>query len=176
MFHMRSSTLWWLPATVALAVLASCGEKAPPVHTYPMGERVPVGHLVYAAFDTQWLPQIGTGLGARVPQNRFLLVRVSITNSAGERVAAPDLTIVDDAGKSFQELSDGQDVPQWIGYLRQINATDTAQGNLVFDVPPRHYKLRVTDEQGDQSALIDLPLEFNPQVTPDVQIPDMGKK
>jgi hypothetical protein len=58
-------------------------------------------------------------------------------------------------------VSDGQGVPQWIGYIRQINPADTMQGNLVFDAPPRHYKLRVTDEEGQHEAMIDLPLEFS---------------
>lgn len=162
-----------MPTVAVLALLTSCSREKPvPVPTFSMGERVRVGHLVYAAFDTQWLPQIGSGLTARVPQNRFFLVRVSITNAGGSSAAAPDLSIVDDNGNSYEELSDGQGVPQWIGYLRQINAADTAQGNLVFDVVPRHYKLRVTDEDGQNSALIDLPLEFNPQLAPEVPIPD----
>jgi Domain of unknown function (DUF4352) len=102
-----------------------------------------------------------------VPQNRFFLVRIAVTNSGGESIASPNLSVVDDSGNSYQELSDGQGVPQWIGYIRQIAPADTLQGNLVFDIPPRHYKLRVTDEDGQQAAMIDLPLEFTPE-TPDL--------
>jgi len=49
------------------------------------------------------------------------------------------------------------------------------QGNLVFDVAPRHYKLRVTDEEGQHTALIDLPLEFNAEA-PDLAPPAGEKK
>jgi Domain of unknown function (DUF4352) len=138
------------------------------MRTYPLGERVALGHLVYSAYETQWLTQIGSGPDARVPQNRFFLVRMSVTNSGGEQMASPNLTIEDDAGTSYPEISDGQGVPQWIGFIRQINPADTLQGNLVFDVPPKHYKLRVTDEEGRTDAMIDLPLEFTPEA------PDLG--
>jgi hypothetical protein len=148
-------------------VLASCTQKAPPPRTFPLGEKVELGHLVYSAYETQWLTQIGAGPDARIPQNRFLLVRVAITNSGGDQVTSPNLTILDDNGNSYPELSDGQGVPGWIGYIRQIKDADTSQGNLVFDVQPRHYRLRVTDESGERSALIDLPLEFTSE-TPDL--------
>lgn len=160
-----------IPLTIVplltMLVLTGCTQKPPSVRTYPLGEKITVGHLVYSAYETQWLPAIGTGPDARIPQNRFFLVRVSITNSGGEGIAAPNLSILDDSGKSYPELSDGTGIPQWIGYIRQINQADTMQGNLVFDVPPRHYRLRVTDEDGERSALIDLPLEFAPE-SPDV--------
>ena len=51
-----------------------------------------------------------------MPQQRFFLVRVAITNSGGQPVVAPNLSVVDDKGNSYEELSDGQGVPQWIGF------------------------------------------------------------
>ena len=159
-----------LALCATLLALASCVQRTPPAHTFPLGEKVTLGHLVFSAFETQWLAQIGEGTEARVPQNRFLLVRVAVTNSGGDPIACPALTVVDDNGNSYSEISDGQGVPQWIGYIRQINQADTMQGNLLFDAPPRHYRLRVTDEEGQREALIDLPLEFTPE-TPDLTPP-----
>jgi hypothetical protein len=156
---MRLSIPLLMAASLAFV---SCAQKAPPPRTFSLGEKITLGHLVYSAFETQWLTQIGSGTDARIPQNRFFLVRIAVTNAGGEPVASPNLTVVDDSGNSYPELSDGQGVTQWIGYIRQINQADTSQGNLVFDVPPRHYKLRLTDEDGQHSALIDLPLEFSP--------------
>lgn len=135
-----------------------------------------MGHLIYAAFETQWLSQIGEGVDARVPQQRFFLVRMAVTNSGGEAVAAPNLSVVDDEGRSYQELSDGQGVSQWIGFLRQLGPSDTAQGNLLFDVPPRHYKLRVSDVDGTNTAMIDLPLDFTSTQLPDLPVPTEGEK
>jgi len=163
------------PYIALLLGFTSCAQKAPPVRTFPLGERVMAGHLTYTAFETQWLTQIGEGTDARVPQHRFFLVRMAVTNSGGDPIAAPNLSVVDDNGNTYEELSDGQGVPQWIGFLRQLDKSDTAQGNLLFDVPPRHYKLRVTDQEGRNTALIDLPLDFTTQ-TPELGIPVEGKK
>lgn len=149
-----------------MVALAACTQKPKPARTFPLGEKITLGHLVYSAYETQWLPQIGAGPNARIPQSRFFLVRISITNSSGDSITSPNLSIVDDNGNSYEELSDGTGVPKWIGYIRQINESDTLQGNLVFDAPPRHYKLRVADEDVQRTALIDLPLEFTPE-TPD---------
>ena len=160
----------WLPG------LISCASKPASLRTYQLGEKVAVGHLIYSAFDTQWLTEIGEGMDARVPQQRFFLVRMAVTNSGGQPVAAPNLSVVDDKGTSYEELSDGQGVSQWIGFLRQLDASDTAQGNLVFDVPPRHYKLRVSDEGGQNTALIDLPLDFTGNELPDLNIAAPPKK
>jgi len=140
-----------------------------------MGDKAAVGHLAYTAFDTQWLTEIGEGVTARVPQYRFFLVRVSITNSGGSQAVTPNLSVVDDKGNSYEELSDGQGVPQWIGFLRQIAGSGTLQGNLLFDVPPQHYKLQVSDAAGQPAALIDLPLDFTTDPTPNLGIPPAGK-
>ena len=56
-------------------------------------------------------------------------------------------------------------------YLRQIRPADSANGNVLFDVPPAHFKLRIQDEQGQRAALIDIPLSFNSE-TPDIPAPD----
>ena len=164
-----------LASLATLLAFTCCTERTPPPRTFPLGDRVTLGHLVYSAYETQWLTQLGSGADARVPQNRFFLVRLAVTNSGGESIASPNLSIIDDAGNSYEELGDGQGVPQWIGYIRQISQADTMQGNLVFDVAPRHYKLRVTDEEGQHTALIDLPLEFNAEA-PDLAPPAGEKK
>jgi hypothetical protein len=139
-----------------------------------MGERVELGRLIYTVFETQWLTQIGSGPEAKVPQNRFFLVRVSVANSAPGEMLVPTMSIVDDNGNAYPELTNGQGVPQWIGFLRQVKPAEAAQGNVVFDAPPRHYKLRITDENEEKTALVDIPLTFNAE-TPEVPIPSGGK-
>jgi len=174
MLHFRFA----LPVVLTVAAMltsTSCIQKTFPVRTYPMGDRVILGHLIYTVFESQWLTQIGDGETARIPQNRFFLVRLSVTNSGGEPVVAPNLTVQDDNGSSAPELSNGEGVPQWIGYLRQIDPADSAQGNLVFDVPPKHYRLRITDEDGQRPALIDIPLSFSSE-SPEIPNPNEQKK
>jgi hypothetical protein len=158
-----------LLTTLILGLAACSSEPANrPVLRYNMGEKVPVGHLTYTVFETQWATHFGDGVSARVPQNRFFLVRLSAVNGGVADAPIPNATIEDDAGHTYNELSDGDGVPQWIGYLRSAKPADFVQGNLVFDAPPGHYKLRVSDT-GQNAALVDMPLTFGaetPEITP----------
>src|SRR5882724_2066012 len=122
---MSSRMRLYLRSVILLAALglASCGdseEKAYPVRTFNMGERITLGHVVYVVYETQWLTHLGDGDDARVPQNRFFLVRLSAVNSGSSDVHVPSFTVEDDNGNAFQELSDGTGVPQYIGYLRKV--------------------------------------------------------
>jgi hypothetical protein len=166
-----------LAAITAALLLASCGNegKAYPVRTYNMGERVQLGHIVYQVFETQWMTHLGEGTDARVPQQRFFLVRLSAVNGAGGEIAVPGFTVEDDSGKSYQEISDGTGVPQWIGYLRNVKPAESAQGNVLFDAPPRHYKMKITDEDGERTAYVDIPLNFGAE-TPEILSPPEKKQ
>ena len=158
-------------------VASSCSFTGPKmVQTYQMGDRVTLGHLVYTVYETQWLTQLGQGPNARIPQNRFFLVRMSISNTATGDTITPSMTLVDDTGQTYHEISNGDGVPQWIGFLRQIKPTESSQGNVLFDVQPKHYKLRVADESEQTVALIDIPLTFTPDHPEAPPIPEAEKK
>ncbi|MBS1857014.1 MAG: DUF4352 domain-containing protein [Acidobacteria bacterium] len=168
-----------LVAGAAMAcLLISCGQESqPPARTYSMGERVTVGHLVYVVYETQWLTHLGTGADTRVPQNRFFLVRLSATNGSGQDVIIPNFTIEDDSGKSYPELAgdQAQGVPQYIGYLHKVRPAEAAQGNALFDAPPRHYKIKFYDENADRFSYVDIPLSFTSE-SPDMpQVGDTKK-
>ena len=67
----------------SVALWSGCAPVAAPLtKAHAMGERVTVGSLVYNVFDTQWKAQLGEGADARIPKDRFFLVRLSIGNSA----------------------------------------------------------------------------------------------
>jgi hypothetical protein len=170
-FHLTS-----LMSLLGVLLLSSCGEeRAFPVRTYNMGEKVELGHINYQVFETQWMPQIGEGAEARIPKQRYFLVRIAAINSGGADVMVPTMTIQDDSGTVYNELSDGTGVPEWAGYLRNVKPALAARGNIVFDAPPRHYKLKVTDESGERTALIDIPLNFGAE-TPEMVTPSLGDK
>jgi hypothetical protein len=176
---MRLTRLPWLIAALTAALLtASCGgdEKSYPVRTYNMGERIQLGHLVYLVFETQWMTHIGDGPDARVPQHRFFLIRLSAVNSSNADLAVPTFTIQDDNGNTYNELSDGTGVPQWITYLRTVKPAESAQGNALFDAPPRHYKLKIQDEDGERTALVDIPLNFGAESPDIIQTPEKKEK
>ena len=158
-------------AGAALACLAASTACSPAIpaesRLHRMGERVTVGSLVYNVFEDQWKAQLGQDAGARVPKDRFFLIRLSVVNGGATDLMVPALTLVDDSGQTFPELSNGDGVPEWTGYLRKVKPADTLQGNVVFDVPPKHYRLRVADENSQITREIDIPLNFTSD-TPDM--------
>lgn len=155
-------------ALVCLAALTACGPAVPAEsRLHRMGERVTVGSLVYNVFEDQWKAQLGQGSDTRVPKDRFFLVRLSVVNGGATDLMVPALTLVDDSGQTYAELPNGDAVPEWTGYLRRVNPAETLQGNVVFDVAPKHYRLRVADENSQTTREIDIPLAFTSD-TPDL--------
>jgi hypothetical protein len=155
---------------MSLAAMSGCAPAATPQpKIHRMGDRVNAGSLVYNVFETQWKTELGEGTSARIPKDRFFLVRLSVVNSGSSESMIPTLTLIDDAGQAYEEVSNGDQVPSWIGFLRRVKPAETLQGNAVFDVPPKHYRLRVSDENDQKSEQIDIPLSFsveNPAIPP----------
>ena len=152
-------------ALAACLLLFGCSSGRPDAekHVYRMGEPVAVGPLIYTVTDTEWQAQLGEGPTARLPEHRFLLVRLTVTHSGASNSAIPPAALLDARGQTHLELTDGQGVPEWMGYLRTISPAQTERGRLLFDVPPNTYRLRVTNdaEPGtEKAALIELPLEL----------------
>jgi hypothetical protein len=164
-----------LAAVTAALLLNACSSGSVPVRSYSLGEKVALGHIIYTVYETQWVPQFGEGPDARVPQHRFFLVRMTAVNSSGGDLIVPNVAIEDDKGASYPELGNGDGAPQWIGYLRKVRPAESAQGNLLFDAPPAHYKLRITDEDGENAAYVDIPLSFGAEVPP-TELPPAGEK
>lgn len=159
-------------ATVAcLAAGTGCAPVVPSeIQLHRMGERVTAGSLVYIVFEDQWKAQLGQGADARVPKDRFFLIRLSVVNGGSTELMIPAMTLLDDSGQTYPELSNGDQVPDWTGYLRRLKPAETLQGMVVFDVPPKHYRLRVADETSLKNHDIDIPLHFASE-TPDMPAP-----
>ena len=175
MFSVMTSYRPLLPLVAALALAGCSSDNQVKPRNANMGDRVELGHIIYTIFETQWLTKIGEGVDAKVPQNRYFLIRLSAANSSNAPVLVPAMTLEDDDGKTYNELTDGRGVPEWIGLLREVKTAEAAQGNVAFDVSPRHYKLRVTDEDEHTAALIDLPLSLDSEL-PVTSLPVPEKK
>jgi len=153
----------------ACLLLSGCssGKSGADSRVYRMGEPVAAGSLIYSVSETEWHQQLGEGPTARLPQYRFLVVRLTVTNSGARSSAIPALALVDPAGQTYLELTEGPGVPDWMGYLRTVSPAQTERGAVVFDAPPNTYRLRVSDDAepgAEKFALIELPLQLVPVV------------
>ena len=166
---MTNACPWRLAGSAALFTLflVGCGKQQQARTDFTMGERVPLGQMTYSVIESAWRTQLGEGFKIRTPEQRFLLIKVSVTNGTGKDVSVPLLTLEGSSGQTYRELADGDGVENWFGVLRTISPGQTQQGNVVFDVPLTSFKLRLPDinESGFESyASIQIPLRIDPDV------------
>jgi hypothetical protein len=163
----------------AALALTGCGNKQNSVRIdYPMGERVTLGPLTYNVIETTWRSQLGSDFKLRIPEQRYLMITISVTNGGGHEVSVPLLTLENQGGQTFLETDNGEGVDNWFGLLRTLSPAQTQQGRIVFDVPLTSYKLRVNDggESGaDKYAWIQIPLRLEADSPIDSPVPTPGK-
>ena len=147
-----------------LLALAGCssGKDASHIGTFRMGERVQAGSLIYTVLEAQWKPQLdGNG---RAPKNRFLFLRVSITNSGDSKLSVPAFTLKATDGTVYEEVAEGlEGVNNWLNILRTVEKAQTETGWVIFDAPVAAYKLIMSDagEVGNEKyAQVDIPVEL----------------
>jgi len=110
--------------------------------------------------DSKWALGLGESVAPRIPANRFLILNVTAVNSGPQPVNIPTFSLVDDNGQIYQELGNGEGVPNWMGVVRRVRPADSIQGAILFDVPQRQFKLRVADEE-DHFAFVNIPLTLS---------------
>src|SRR5450755_2237306 len=144
-------------------VFAGCSSSNSPEKkavTYSAGDKASVDKMTYSIVDTQIFPRLGDEANPRLPQHRFYVVDISVSNAGSADLAIPAMTLIDDAGKNYEELPDGSGVPHWLGVTRRVQSNQTEQGAVVFDAPAGHYKLRLTDDTDANDVYVDIPLSF----------------
>lgn len=124
-----------------------------------MGDSVQAGPLIYKVLENDWRPELA---GGKTPKDRFLVVRVSIRNTAGTEVAAPAFSLLSPTGSKYAEVTEGlEELNDWLGLLRRIPPNQTHSGLAVFDAPVGAYKL-VASDAGDiteeRHAHIEIPV------------------
>ena len=165
-------------AALFVLILGGCQKAGPARSDFSMGERVPVGQMTYSVVESAWRPQLGEGFKIRTPEQRFLLLRISVTNGAGKDVSIPLLTLEGNNGQTYREIADGDGVDNWFGLLRTLNPGETQQGNVLFDVPLTSYRLRVPDVNVsgfEGYASVQIPLRMDPDAIQSPISPDILK-
>lgn len=156
-----------LAATVLCTLaVAGCGKKADTssIGTFRMGERVQIGSMVYTILEAQYKPALNDSGTGKPPKNRYLFVRVSVTNSGGSVAGVPPFTLEGPKKETYQEVTEGvAEVPNYLGVFRMVQPAQTEQGHIIFDVPMAAYKLLISDggEPGSEKyARVDLPVSL----------------
>jgi hypothetical protein len=172
-YMMRSKAVRYTRASMIAAVcalvLSGCQKTAAPERVNAMGAPAAVGPVNYTVEETEWRDSLESDKGPRIPKDRFLLVHVTVLNASSEQKAAPLLEVLDAKGAVHAELTEGDGVTDWMGYLRLMAPRESRSGRLLFDVPQGACKLRVSsggDPESEQSALIDLPLQLTSEMPP----------
>jgi len=165
----------------ALLGLAGCSggsgtAKTEEAQVVPAGEKAATGHLTYNIVDSQILTQMGDDANPRIPHDRFLLVQLAVTNSSNVDNPIPAIELVGDSGKTYSELADGTGVSNWLGIVRHVGPGQTERGEVAFDAPAAHYRLRFSDENMNAEILADLPLSYSHEqingTVPTTELPD----
>lgn len=160
----RTNTFWLMVAAVSCLLASACAPDRALIRSYTIGERADAGLIIYTALEAAWKSQLGEPPAARMPQDRFLLVRLRVTNSSPHEASIPLTTLVAPSGKEYPELSDGEGVEEWLGVLRNLKPNETIYGWVLFDAPRGDYQLRVSDDAFDPAdaklALIQIPLRL----------------
>jgi hypothetical protein len=127
---------------------------------YQAGEKASVDKLSFAVIDTQIHTRLGDDANPRIPQNRFYTVQIAVSSGNNTDTPIPSLALVDDSGKTYPELADGSGLQHWLGIVRSVSPAQTERGEVLFDAPAAHYKLKLTDDTDANDVYIDLPLNF----------------
>jgi hypothetical protein len=136
---------WCALLGAAALLISGCAKPQETRKDFSMGENVPVGQMTYVVVDSAWRNQLGQAFKIRSAEQRFLLIKLSVTNGTGQDVAIPLLSLEGTNGQTYREIADGEGVDNWFGLLRSISPGQNQQGNILFDVPLTSYKLRIPD-------------------------------
>lgn len=147
---------------VLLLLLSGCASSpGRQSKIFQAGEKAAVDKLTYAVIDTEFHPRLGDQTNnPRIPQNRFYAIQIAVSSGANTDTPIPSLTLIDDSGKVYSELADGSGLQHWLGVVRKVGPAQTERGEVLFDAPAAHYKLKLTDETDADDVYIDLPLNF----------------
>jgi hypothetical protein len=163
------------PCLLALAVslLPGCRNLVATKAEYQMGDKVTAGSLTYNVVEKVWRSQLGENFQMRMPENRFLVITVSVTNNGNGEVSVPLLELESSNGKMYREAESGEGLDGWIGLLRTLGPQQTLQGRILFDVPLGSYRLRLSngDSASANFSYVQIPLQLDQEQPPVAPVP-----
>jgi hypothetical protein len=154
----------YFPTIVIFLILGLSGcssSKKNAAVIFSAGDKATVGSLIYNLIDAEKTQQLGDNPAtARTAQERFYILKVSVSNSGSEEAPIPSMTLIDDSGQTYTELADGTGVQNWLGVARKVGPAQTETGYVIFDAPPKHFRMRINDSFDEKEISIDIPQSF----------------
>ncbi|HYP12863.1 MAG TPA: DUF4352 domain-containing protein, partial [Bryobacteraceae bacterium] len=122
-----------LVITALSTISCNLGKDNSNLGTFPMGQKVQAGPLAYSVTEAEWRNELE---GGHAPANRFLFLRMSITNNGGTQLAIPSFSLNGRNDKTYSEVTENTGaVTGWMGMLRSLSPGQTEQGWIIFDAP-----------------------------------------
>lgn len=154
---------WLMLLSAAPLTFLSCGSSQIQAPTYPVGQKVQVGKIVYQVIEAQWASDAP---GSRQPpKNRILQMHLTVINSSGQETTMPFLRLIDAAGNEILELTEIEGNSRWLGSLRRLRPTVMEEGSIYFDVPVGAYRLELVDQtvpDAEKTAYVSIPASLAP--------------
>jgi hypothetical protein len=175
MFVLRQLSI--LSTVALLAFTLSCGgdPATPTAKVYRMGDRAVTGPITYVGLTAEYRAELPEAKGPL--KHQYLVVFLSATNGGGQEATLPHTRLIGADGAEYPEVTEIENMGQWMGVLRRVAPSSTEQGYVVFDVPVGAYKLQVSsggDPEKEQLAQIELPTKIVPATPPSVAGPALG--
>lgn len=138
-------------AAVLVSICFACGVSSKMTKPVAMGSKVQAGALIYTVLDVEWADDLTADGASRVPEKRFAIVRLNISNAGSRPVDVPLMSMVNTQGAAFLEQTEGKGVEEWWGILRTVNPGETLNRRILFDVAAGDYNLRLSDGGDSES-------------------------
>jgi len=146
-----------------LIALQGCGERVAPISSFPMGQKVQVGKIVYSVLEAEWRTDVPGG--KQPPKNRILQLTMAITNSSSQEMSIPTLRLLNAKSEEHPEYTEIEGNMSWMGLLRRLQPSLTETAAIYFDVPVGAYKLEVVDNsdaENEKASYIEIPASLAP--------------
>ena len=126
-----------------------------------MGEKVQVGPVAYTVLQADWRDTLTDAGAGSSSAGRYLVLRLSMSNSGGQEVTVPTLTLKGSGDNTYPEVTEGlSGIGDWLGIFRRLEPNQTEEGRIFFEAPVGTYKLQVSDGadvETERTADIDIP-------------------
>ncbi|MFC1744836.1 DUF4352 domain-containing protein [Candidatus Riflebacteria bacterium] len=118
-------------------------SRAPTQKVYSQNEQVNVGYTSYKIWRV-WRASSLSGLGELKPNISFLVIDITVRNNDKKERTVPPFHLIDENGAQYGVSNETTFVEESFGVLTSLNPGVSKKGWVIFDVPRKKYKLKLS--------------------------------